>query len=87
MWKKKHQFTNLSLRMQEGPKKDLLKILKGCRDLQKSALRAGRDNLNDFKSNSESSEGILESFKDASEGKIESQDSNEDFNEDQLKAE
>ena len=73
--------------MQEGPKKGLLKILKGHRDLQRSAPKADRDNLNDFRSNLKFSEGLFKSFKDASEGEVKSQDSSEDLNEDQLKTE
>ena len=77
---------NFSLGMQKGSK-DLLKILKGHRNLQESASKANENNLNDFKNNSESSEDPLESFKDASEGEIEFKDFNEDFDENQLKAE
>ena len=73
--------------MQEGSKEGLLKILKGCGNLWRSAPRAGGDNLNDFRSDSEPPEGAFESFKDASEEEIKSQDSSEDFNENQLKAE
>ena len=67
--------------------KDLLKILKGYRDLQESAPKAGRDNMNDFKNNLESSENLLENFKDASEGEVEPKNSNKNLNENQLKTE
>ena len=56
--------------MQKGPREGLLKILKGHRNLQRPVQKAGRDDLNDFKSNSESLKGTLKSFKDASEGEI-----------------
>ena len=85
MQRKKHRFTNSSLKMQKGSRKDLLKILKSYRDLQKSASKTDRDNLNDFRSNSEPSENSFKSFKNASEGEIESKDFNEDFNKDQFK--
>ena len=68
--------------MQKGSKKDLLKILKSYGNLQGSALKADKNNLNDFRSNLKSSKSFFKSFKDASEGEIESQDSSEDFNED-----
>ena len=83
--RKKHKFINSSLKMQEGPK-GLLKILKGHRDLQGPALKAGRDNLNNFKSNSEPLKNLLKSFKDASEGEVKPRDPNEYLNEDQLEA-
>ena len=73
--------------MSEGFKKGLLKLLKGHKDLQESALKVSRDNLNDFKSNLNSSEGSLENLENVSERKIKSKDFNEDFNENQLKAE
>ena len=71
--------------MQKRSREGLLEILKGHRDLQKSALKAGRDNLNDFKNNLEPSEGPFESFKDTSE--VESQNSNRNLNEDQFETE
>ena len=73
--------------MQKGSKEDLLKILKDYRNLQGFTPKINEDNLNDFKSNSESLENIFESFKNASEREIEPQDSSEDLNGDQLKAE
>ena len=65
--------------------KDLLKILKSHRDLQKSASKTGRDNLNNFRNDLKLFKNSFESFKDASEGEIEFKDFNEDFNENQFK--
>ena len=73
--------------MQEKPREGLLKILKGYRDLQRPALKADRDDLKDFRSNSEPSEDPLKSFEDASEGKIKPRALSENLNEDQLEAE
>ena len=73
--------------MQKGPKEGLLKILKGHRDLQKPTPKMSRDNLKDFRSNSEPPRGPPESFEDASEGEVKSKALSEDFNEDQLEAE
>ena len=73
--------------MQKRFKEGLLKILKDYENLQRSALKMNKNDLKNFRSNSESSEGPLKSFKDASEGKIEFRAFSEDFNEDQLKAE
>ena len=73
--------------MQKRPKEDFLKILKGYEDLQKSALKIDINNLNDFRNNSESSKNFFNSFKNASERKIELKDFSEDFNENQFKTE
>ena len=73
--------------MQKKSKKGLLKILKGYKDLQRSASKVSRNDLKDFRSNSELSESSLKSFKDASEREIESRAFSEDFNEDQFKTE
>ena len=85
IWRKKHRSMNPSLEMQEGSK-GLLKILKGYEDLWKPAPKAGRDNLNDFRSSLKSPEDLLESFKDASEGEIKSRDSSGDLDGNQFKA-
>ena len=87
MWKKKCWSVNSSLGMQKGLREGLLKILKGCEDLWESALKVGEDDLNDFESNLEPLKGALESFEDASEREIESWDSSEDLDEDQLETE
>ena len=87
MQKKKHRFTNLNLKMQKESREGLLKILKGHRDLQKPASKMGRDDLNNFRSNSEPSKSSFKSFENASEGEVESKDSSEDLNENQLEAE
>ena len=87
MQRKKHRFMNSNLEMQKEPKEGLLKLLKGYRDLQGPAPKVSRDNLNDFRSNSDSSESLLKSLKDALEGEIKSKNSNEDFNGDQLEVE
>ena len=71
--------------MQKGFKKGFLKILKNHKNLQRSVSKTDRDNLKNFKSNSESLKGPSESFEDASEEKIEFKVFSEDFNEDQLK--
>ena len=73
--------------MQEGPKEGLLKILKGHENLWRSALKMGRDDLNDFESDSEPLKGPLKNFEDASEGEVEPWDFNGDFNENQLETE
>ena len=73
--------------MQKRFKEDLLKILKGHKNLQESTLKAGRDNLKNFRNDSKSFKSFLKSFKDASEGEIEFKTFNEDFNEDQFEAE
>ena len=78
--------TNLQILIWKS-KEDLLKILKNYRDLQESALKVSRDNLNNFGSNSTPLKGPIKSFKDASEGEVKSQDFNENLNEDQFKAE
>ena len=85
--RKKCRFTNLNLRMQEKFREGLLKILKGYEDLQKPALKAGRDNLNDFRSNSELLENLFKSFKDASEREIKLRNSSGDLDENQLETE
>ena len=72
IWKKKHRFVNFNLRMQKGFRKGFLKILKNYKNLWESVSKADEDDLNDFESNSESLKGLLESFEDASERKIES---------------
>ena len=87
MWKKKHRFTNPSLRIQKGSKKCLLKILKGHRNLQESVLKENGNNLNNFESNSEPLKDSFKSFKDTSEGEIESRAFNENLNGNQLEAE
>ena len=87
MWRKKHRSANFNLKMQEGFREGLLKILKGHRNLWESASKAGRDNLKDFESNLKFPEGPLKSFKDASEREIESRVFNEDFDENQFKTE
>ena len=68
--------------MQKGFKKGFLKLLKNHENLQESALKVSRDNLNDFESDLDSLRGTLKSFKDVSEGKIEFKNFNEDFNKD-----
>ena len=73
IWRKKHRSVNFSLGMQEGPK-GLLEILKGYGDLWGPASKAGGDDLNDFRSDSEPLGGLLESFEDVSEGEIEPRD-------------
>ena len=75
---------NFSLRMQKGSREGLLKILKGHRDLQGPASKVSRNDLKDFESDSESSEGPLKSFEDVSEGEIEFKAFSEDLNEDQF---
>ena len=73
--------------MQEGSKKGLLKILKGYRDLQESALKAGENDLKNFESNSEPPRDSSESFEDASEREIKFRALSEDLDENQLEAE
>ena len=85
--RKKYRFMNFNLKIQKRFKKHLLKLLKGYRDLQGFASKMNEDNLNDFRNNSNSPEGFLESLKDASEREIKSRDFNEDLDEDQLEAE
>ena len=87
MQRKKCRSANFSLRMQKGPREGLLKILKGHRDLQRFVSKAGKDNLKDFRSDLKSSESLLKSFEDASEGKVKSKALSENFNEDQFEAE
>ena len=87
MWRKKCRSVNPSLKMQEGSRKGLLKILKGHRDLQRPAPKAGRDDLKDFRSNLKPSRGSLKSFEDALEGEVEPKTLSENLNEDQLEAE
>ena len=87
MWRKKCRFTNSNLGMQKGPRKGLLKILKGHRNLQESASKVGRNNLKNFKNNSESPRSLSESFEDASEREIEPKAFSGDLNEDQLETE
>ena len=67
--------------MQKRPKEGFLKILKDYEDLQGSALKVGRDDLNDFKSDLGSLKGPFESFEDVSEGEIEPWDFSEDLDE------
>ena len=73
--------------MQKESRKGLLKILKGYRDLQKSALKMNENDLNDFRSDLKLLRNFFKSFENASEGEIEFKDLNEDFNENQFKAE
>ena len=73
--------------MQKGFKKDLLKILKNHRNLQRSALKVNKDNLKNFRSDSEPPRGFPKSFEDASEGEIKFKTFNKDLNEDQLETE
>ena len=87
MQRKKCRSANFNLRMQKGSKKGLLKILKDHEDLQESALKAGENNLKNFRSNLKPPKGLPESFEDASKRKIEPKALNEDFNENQLEAE
>ena len=87
MQRKRHRSANSSLEMQKGLKKGLLKLLKGHGDLQKPAPKMSRDNLNNFRNDSDFLIGLFKSLKDASEGKIKSRNFNENFNEDQFKAE
>ena len=87
MQKKKYRFTNLNLKMQKESRKGLLKILKGYRNLQKPALKADENNLNNFRSNSEPPRSSFKSFKDASEGEVKPRNLSEDFNGNQLEAE
>ena len=87
MQRKKHRSINSSLGIQEGSKEGLLKILKGYEDLQESASKVSRDDLNDFESDLELLRDFLESFKGASEGGVESRDSSKDLNRDQFEAE
>ena len=47
----------------------------------------GKNNLNDFRNNSEFSENFFKNFEDISEEEIEFKDFNRDFDEDQLEAE
>ena len=87
MWKKKYKFTNSNLEMQKGFREGLLKMLKSYRYLQKSALKADKDDLNNFRNDLKSSESPLKNFENASEREIKSQDFNEDLNENQLETE
>ena len=73
--------------MQKGFKEGLLKILKNYRDLQKSAPKVNKNNLNDFRSDLELLRDSFKSFKNASEREVKSRDSSEDFDEDQLETE
>ena len=73
--------------MQKKPREGLLKILKSHRNLQGPASKADRNDLKDFKSNSEPPRGPLESFEDASEREIKSKALSGDLNGDQLEAE
>ena len=73
--------------MQKGFKKDLLKILKSHRNLQKSVPKAGRNNLNDFRNNSEPLKNLFKSFENASEREVEPWDSSEDLDKNQFKTE
>ena len=68
--------------MQKGFKESLLKILKGYKNLQRSASKVDEDNLKNFKSNSEPFRDSLKSFEDVSERKIKFKALSEDFNED-----
>ena len=72
--------------MQKGPK-GLLQILKNYENLQRFTLKVSRDDLNNFKSDSEPSENLFESFENVSKRKIEPKNFNEDFNENQFKTE
>ena len=74
---------DFSLEMQKESK-NLLKILKSYKNLQKFILKTDRDDLNNFRSDSESPKDFLENLKDISEKKIEFKDFNKDFNENQL---
>ena len=87
MQKKRHRFMNFSLKMQKGFRENLLKLLKSHEDLQGPASKVDRNDLNNFRSDSNSLIGFFKSFKDASEGKIEFKNFNEDFNENQFKTE
>ena len=87
MQRKKCRSVNFNLRMQKRFKESLLEILKGHRNLQKSAPKVNRDNLKDFKSDSESLRDSLKSFEDTSEGEIKLRALSGDLNEDQLEAE
>ena len=73
--------------MQKRFKEGFLKILKGHRDLQRFVLKTDKDNLKNFENDLKPSEGLLKSFKDTLEGKIESRALSEDFNENQLETE
>ena len=73
--------------MQKRFREDLLKILKNHENLQKSALKAGRDDLNDFRSDLKSLKSFFESFENTLEREVEFWDFKKDFNKDQLKAE
>ena len=86
IWRKKHRFTNSSLKMQERPK-GLLKILKSHEDLQRPALKIDGNNLNNFRNSLKPLRNPLESFENTSEREVEPKDSSEDLNKDQLEAE
>ena len=73
--------------MQEKSRKGLLEILKSHRDLQRPALKAGRDNLKDFRSNSEPFRNLSESFEDASEREVKPRALNKNVNGNQLETE
>ena len=86
IWRKKCRSVNPSLGMQEKLR-GLLEILKGHRDLQGPAPKTGGDNLNNFRSDLNPSEGFFESLKDVSKREIKSKDFSKDFNENQLEVE
>ena len=73
--------------MQEKSKKSLLKILKGYKNLQEPVLKTDKNNLNNFRSDSELSKNLFKNFENALKEEIESKDFNKNFNEDQLKTE
>ena len=72
--------------MQKEPR-GLLKILKSHRNLQESASKAHKNNLNNFKSNSELLKNLFKNFEDASEEEIKPKNPSGDLNRDQLEAE
>ena len=70
--------------MQKRFKKDFLKILKGYENLQESVLKISKNNLNDFRNNSEFLKGSFKSFKDTLKEEVESKDFSEDLNKNQF---
>ena len=73
---------NFNLKMQKRFKEDFVKILKDYRDLQRSAPKVNRDNLNNFRSNLEFSKDFIESFVNAFKRKIKFKNFNKNLNED-----
>ena len=67
--------------------KGFLKILKGYRNIQRFILKMSKNNLNDFRSNSEFFKIFFKNFENASEREIEFKNLSEDFNKDQFKTE